>query len=327
MLFQCVPNISEGRDASFIDFLKQKIIAIPGAFLLDVDPGYSAKRSVFTIVGNAQAVMSSAICIVEHSLTHINIFNYQSSHPCVGAVDVIPFIALNPACADEAIEISKLCASEISSRFNIPCFLYGDSTKSIESKELSFIRKGGVRALSERMYRGEVEPYTGPHGTHPTFGAICIGARPILVAYNVNLSTKDLRVGKQVAKKIRELRTSNQHAAYLRAIAWEAPEFDCVQISLNLLDYKKCSVKDAFLLVRSVGKEIGVEVNGSELVGMLPLGALVSEAEAREVFDLQQMSSVERVVAEVGLSKVKPFSKEKILDVALKELGMVSAPL
>lgn len=209
-LYESVPNLSCGKDESIVENLRDVIQSVKGSQLIHVDRGYDADRTVFTLVGSPEGLLEANMLLYRHCAKLIDMHNYSGNHPAVGAVDVCPFVPLsNDASMDVCKAMAHKLAKQVANELNIPIFLYRNSAKKSQNFELSAIRKGGIVGLENRI-RSDLNwaPDYGPNKLHKSFGATAIGARPILIAYNVNLQTKDLNVAKQIAAQIRESSSS-----------------------------------------------------------------------------------------------------------------------
>lgn len=252
---ECVPNISEGRRDDVINAVANAVVAIPGAQLRSLHRDVDHNRSVLTIVGPAPSVTEAAFRCVAAAAEHIDIREHEGVHPRFGATDVLPLIPLGRTKLKSCGGWARKLAARIESELEIPSYLYGAASEKGESLP-------EVRARAEKNH---------PERAHPSAGAIAVGARQILVAFNVMLNTQDVAIASAIANQIRE---KDGGLAAVRALGFSLESRECVQVSMNLLDYKKTSPLRAYRRVRQLAREAGVEVTGSEVVGMLPRDAI-----------------------------------------------------
>ena len=274
-IIECVPNISEGRDAAAIEAVAAAIRAAPGARLLDVSSDAAHNRSVLTIVGDAPGLRSAVRALFDAALPRIDLAKHRGEHPRMGAVDVVPFIPIRGATVDECVALSRDVAEEIGKR-GIPVYLYEDAASADHRRNLADVRKGEFEGLPEKMRDPKWKPDFGPADRHPTAGAVAVGARAFLIAYNINLATKDLAVADRIAKAIRHLSGGFR---YVKAMGVELAARGQVQVSINMTNFKKTPLHRVFECVRSEADRHGVAIVGSEIVGMTPADALVMAAE------------------------------------------------
>ena len=271
-LVECVPNISEGRDLTIIDTLSKMVDAIEEVSLLDrhIDPDHH--RTVFTIAGAPEGVLNAAFELVRTVAQIIDLSEHRGGHPRVGAVDVIPFIPLRAVTMIDCIDLAKRLGSKIGTELDIPVFLYGEASLLSPRRQLEMIRRGGWKGLSERMTSdSEWESDFGPLLLHSTAGAVAVGARDFLIAYNVLLQTDDLFIAKSVAKTIR---TSGGGLPSLKAMGVALPSRGLVQVSMNLTNYRETSIADAYSAVQQEAARHGIDIEESELVGLVPQAAV-----------------------------------------------------
>jgi glutamate formiminotransferase len=277
-IVECVPNFSEGRRKAVVDAIAAAIAATPGVRLLDVEMDANHNRCVVTFIGDRNAVAKAAMAGARKAVELIDMNQHHGEHPRIGALDVLPFIPVAgismEACADLAREVGKRLADEL----GIPVYLYEAAATRPDRKDLPNIRKGEYEGLKREIETNpDRRPDFGPAKMHPTAGATVVGARPLLVALNVNLATKDVRVAKRIAKAIRE---SNGGLPAVRAKGFELADRGLVQVSMNLIDYHKTSPLCVFEKIEKLAAEEGVTVAESEVVGLLPLEPLLEAATA-----------------------------------------------
>jgi glutamate formiminotransferase len=275
-LVECVPNVSEGRRADVIAAL-ESAIAAPGIHLLDRSSDASHNRSVFTFAGEPLTVRDAVLRLYAAAIDAIDLRAHDGVHPRVGAVDVVPFVPLQSATLDECVALAKSTAALVADRFGLPVFLYEDAAATDERRSLADIRRGGVDGMALRMQQGSWKPDFGPSHPHPTAGATAIGARPILIAYNVNLASNRLGVARRIASAVR---TSGGGLPHVKALGLQLDQ-GIVQVSMNLTNYKETSMMTVFdAIVREAASD-GVRVLESEIVGLVPADALPKDPQRR----------------------------------------------
>jgi glutamate formiminotransferase/formiminotetrahydrofolate cyclodeaminase len=270
---ECVPNFSEGRDKKVIDSLSEAIKSVEGVRLLDVEFDADHNRSVFTFIGEPQLVKKAALKAAELAVEKIDLTKHEGAHPRMGAVDVVPFIPLHGTTIGECIELSKQFAEEFSKKCNIPIFLYSKSATRPDRVDLPNIREGEFEALREEIGKNpEKEPDYGPNKIHPTAGATATGARNFLIAINFNLSTTNLEVAKVCADAVR---ATTGGFVNVQGIGLDLPAKNCVQVSLNLTHPRRTKIHQVLEVVRNEARRFGASVIETEIVGMVPLFALL----------------------------------------------------
>jgi glutamate formiminotransferase len=269
-LVECVPNVSEGRRADVIDALGDAL-AIPGVRLLDRSSDPSHHRTVFTCCGEPDPLQKAVLALFETAIARIDLRTHQGVHPRIGAVDVVPFIPLTASTMAECVDLSRTTAALVSKRFHLPVYLYEEAASKPDRKNLAEIRRGGIEGLTRRMPEDAWRPDFGEAQPHPTAGATAIGARPILIAYNVNLDTDRLDVAKRIASIIR---TSGGGFGHVKAMGVRLDHRGVVQVSMNLTDYRRTSMATVFDAVSREALVDGVAVLESEIVGLVPSDAL-----------------------------------------------------
>lgn len=276
-LVECVANFSEGRRKDVIDTIASEIRSTPGATLLDVESNPDHNRSVITFVGEPGPVKAAALAAARKAVELIDLNHHKGEHPRMGAVDVVPFVPLTGVTMEECISIAKAFGRELAEQLQIPVFLYEEAATTPERRNLADVRMGEFEGLREKIGKDPArKPDFGPEKIHPTAGAAAVGAREILIAYNVNLGTRDLGIAKKVAH---ELRSKEGGLAYVKALGFELKERGIVQVSMNLTNFRKSQVFKAYELVKLFADRYGVPVVGSEIVGLAPVDALVDSAE------------------------------------------------
>jgi glutamate formiminotransferase len=277
-IVECVPNFSEGRRPEIVEAIIAAVTSVPNIYLLDREMDADHNRAVLTIVGPPESIGEAAIRAVEVATKHIDLTKHTGGHPRVGATDVIPFVPIRGVTIDECVQIARNVGKEIAERLSIPVYLYEAAATRPERTNLENIRKGQFEGLRlEIETNPERRPDFGEPRIHPTAGAVVIGARKPLIAYNINLKTPDITIAKQIAKRIR---FSSGGLPCVKAMGVPLQERNQAQVSMNLTDYETTSVEVVFDAVRREAAAAGVEVAGSEIVGLIPQRALDQVAAA-----------------------------------------------
>ena len=274
-LIEAVPNVSEGRRGDVVDALAAAVGGVPGATLLDRSSDPAHNRSVFTLVGDAAALKNALLELYAAALACIDLRAHSGVHPRIGAVDVTPFVPLEAAGMPACIALATELGEAVARRFDLPVYLYERAARAPDRQRLESIRRGGFDNLAAKMMRPEWRPDFGPAAPHPTGGATAIGARRLLVAFNVNLDTGDLDVARRIARAVR---TSDGGLDAVKAIGVRTASPQVVQVSMNLVDFERTPLHEAFEAVRQEAAGHGVEVRDSEIVGLAPAAALLPAA-------------------------------------------------
>ena len=274
-IMECVPNFSEGRDLQKIDQIVAPFRARQNVKLLDYSNDEDHNRLVVTVVGEPEALREAVLEAIGVAVKLIDLNHHQGQHPRMGAVDVVPFIPIRGVTMEEAIALSKEVGAEVASRYNLPVFLYEKSATAPHRENLAAIRKGEFEGMAEKIKLPEWQPDFGPAEHHPTAGTVAIGARMPLVAYNINLSTPSLEIAHDIAKKIRFI---GGGLRYCKAMGVELKDRGITQVSINMTDYTRTALYRAFELVRIEARRYGVSIVGSEIIGLVPMEALIDTA-------------------------------------------------
>jgi glutamate formiminotransferase len=275
-IIECVPNVSEGRDTGSIEAIAAAVRSAPGVRLLDVSSDASHNRSVLTFVGDAPAVRAGVSALFRAALERIDLRRHKGEHPRMGAVDVVPFIPIRGSSVEECVALSREAGAAIAKDFGVPVYLYEDSASSDLRRNLAEIRKGQFEGFADKMKDPRWAPDFGPAEPHPSAGVVAVGARAFLIAYNINLATKDLAIADRIAKAIRHLSGGFR---YVKAMGVELADRGIVQVSINMTNFKKTPLHRVFECVRSEAERHGVAIVGSEIVGLSPAEALYAAAE------------------------------------------------
>lgn len=288
-IMECVPNFSEGRDLQKIDKIVSPFRAKEGVKLLDYSNDEDHNRLVVTVVGEPDALKEAVIEAIGIAVELIDLNHHTGQHPRMGAVDVVPFIPIKGCTMEDAIAISKAVGQRVAQSYNLPVFLYEKSASAPHRENLATVRKGEFEGMKEKIHLPEWKPDFGDAERHPTAGTVAIGARMPLVAYNVNLNTSSLEIASDIAKKIRFI---GGGLRYCKAMGVELKERGITQVSINMTDYTHTALYRAFELVRIEAKRYGVSIVGSEIIGLVPMEALIDTASyylGLENFSMQQV--------------------------------------
>ena len=270
-IIECVPNFSIGKNASAVEQIINSIKSVSADVRVldhsyDVDHG----RLVVTYIGDGDSLRDATYQGVKKAVEILNFNDHEGVHPCMGAVDVIPLIPLRKATFNDCVKIRNELSKKISEELGIPVFIYGSIAKRPERNELSSIRKGGIEGVSGRILTPEGKPDFGPSRLHPTAGAVAIGAREILIAFNINLDSKDLEAAKAIASKIRD---KNSSLRGVKAIGVELASRGIVQVAVNIMHYKSASIKQIYDAVKKEAEKIDIRIKSSEIIGLIPKDA------------------------------------------------------
>lgn len=270
-IIECIPNFSIGKNQEFIDPIVNSIKSIgPGIKILDYSNDIDHGRLVVTFVGDGDSLRDAAFEGAKKAVELIDINKHEGVHPCIGAVDVIPFVPLLKATFNDCVKIRNELADKIANELSLPVYIYGNIARLPERRDLSAIRKGGIEGLAERICTIEGKPDYGPAKIHPRAGAVAIGCRDILIAFNVNLQTGDVSIAKDIAEKIREKKDGLRG---VKAIGVVLESKNICQIAVNITNYKTSSIKDVFDKVKSLAEKSSIAILGSEIIGLIPKDA------------------------------------------------------
>jgi glutamate formiminotransferase len=275
MLVESVPNYSEGRRIDVVDRLAAAVEGVDGAYLLDRTSDASHNRSVLTLAGEAPAVERALEATIEVAIETIDMERHTGEHPRIGAVDVIPFVPLGSTTLDACVVLARGFGLRIAERFGIPVYLYARAATRPDRARLSDVRRGGYEGVRDGIARPGLEPDRlpdfGPRRTHPRAGAVAVGARPFLIAWNINLDSSDVEVAKRIARRVRE---SGGGLPAVQANGFMIDELEAAQVSMNLLDFETTPMWRAFDEVSRLATEAGVGIRESELIGLAPQAAI-----------------------------------------------------
>ena len=339
-LVECVPNFSEGRDKSVIGRITAPIEAIPGVTLLDVDMGADFNRTVVTMVGNPDDVLKAAIECTIVASELIDMRGHTGEHARMGAVDVVPFIPISGVSIEECASLSEIYAETVSQKLDLPVYLYAEAARSEQRVRLPDIRRGEYEGLQEKMQSEIWAPDYGPREFNPKLGATATGARQILIAYNVNLNSDDKTKANSIASMIRTsgslvkdvngekiigedgipLRNPGKFEA-LQAAGWMYDD-STAQVSMNLLDHKVTGLHHVTEAIREESQKIGLNVVAGELVGLVPLEAMISAGRNyhKEPDSADESSLVDAAIKGLMLDILGEFNPESsIIEWAIRE--------
>ncbi|HTW56349.1 MAG TPA: glutamate formimidoyltransferase [Thermoplasmata archaeon] len=274
--FECVPNFSEGRDAARIARLVDAARPVAGVTVLDTERNADHHRCVITLYGDGDALLDAVFRMMQVATAEIDLTTHRGEHPRMGATDVVPFVPLGAATMDEAVRLAERLGERVARELHVPVYLYARAARTPERADLAKVREGQFEGLREAVRTDPARaPDFGAPELHPTAGAVAIGARPILIAYNVYLSTPDVAVAKRIAKKVR---ARDGGLPEVKALGFEIRERNLAQVSMNLTDYRTTSIATAFDAVAAAASAEGVGIEESEIVGLVPADALAGAA-------------------------------------------------
>lgn len=275
-IMECVPNFSEGRDQEKIDRIVAPLREAEDVLVLDTAPDEDHNRLVVTMIGTPAALKESMLEAMAAAIEVIDMEEHEGGHPRMGAIDVVPFTPVRNVEMEECVKISRELAEAAGDKFDLPIYLYEEAATTKERENLADIRRGEYEGFKEKIKKPEWEPDYGPQKLHETAGATVVGARMPLVAFNVNLATDDLEIAQEIARNVRH---SNGGLRFCKAIGLKLEDRDMVQVSMNMTDYTRTSLYQSFEMIKFEAERYGVEVAGSELIGLLPAEALFDVAD------------------------------------------------
>ncbi len=327
-IVECVPNFSEGRNKEIIEAIADAIRNTEGCKLLDVDPGYSTNRTVYTFVGTPEAVVEGALNSARAARKLIDMREHEGAHPRMGAMDVCPFVPVANVTMEECVELAREFGSRAAEELGIPVYLYEEAQEKEYRKKLPQIREGEYEGLAEKIKLPEWKPDFGPAEFVPEWGATATGARFFLIAYNVNIiGTK--QQAHRIALNIREAGRGPDQPGLLKetkAIGWFVDEYNMAQVSINLTNYKVTAPHEVFEECKRQAAALNIAVAGSELVGLIPLEAMLLAAEyyieKENLFIIDEDQKIKLVIDRLGLNSVAEFKpEERIIEYIIREEG------
>lgn len=281
MLVECVPNVSEGRRLEVVERLADALTRVPGVHLLDRTSDASHNRSVFTVAGEHEAIADGLERLVAQAIHDIDMDAQQGEHPRIGAVDVVPFVPLGETTLEDCVDLAHAFGRRVARRFDLPVYFYAAAALRADRVKLADVRRGQYEGLRHEIATNGRQPDAGPARMHPRAGATAVGARPFLIAWNVNLATDDVDLAKRIARRVRE---SGGGLPKVQANGFRVEEPERghparAQVSMNLLDFGVTPVWRAWETVRELAAEDGVEAVESELIGLMPTAAFLDIAD------------------------------------------------
>jgi glutamate formiminotransferase/formiminotetrahydrofolate cyclodeaminase len=352
-LVECVPNVSEGRDRTAIESIADAIRGVAGVTLLDVESGAATNRTVYTFVGSPANVSEAALQMARRVASLLDMSRHTGEHPRIGALDVCPIVPVSDVTMEECVGIARTLGRRIAAELHIPVYFYEHAASRDERRSLADVRAGEYEALADRLRDPAWAPDCGPAEFNARLGATVVGAREFLVAYNVNLNTRDRRLAHEIALRIRAIGRLERDSAgnaitgadgkpvrtpgrlkAVRAIGWYIEEYRQAQVSINLLDFKTTPLHVAYEAVQEEAQRLGLVVTGSELIGMVPLQVLIDAG--RYYLRRQGKSSgapegalIETAIESLRLNQHAPFDPQrKIIEYAVQpQAPLVSLPV
>ncbi|HRI46307.1 MAG TPA: glutamate formimidoyltransferase [Ignavibacteriaceae bacterium] len=333
-IIECVPNFSEGKNESTFELLKESVKSIEGAKLLSLEPDADYNRVVVTLAGDEKGILEAAISICKSASENIDMRSHKGEHPRLGAIDVVPFVPVKNVSMDDCVAISEEFGKRIANELNLPVYLYEEAAKFPTRRNLSDIRKGEYEGLKEKLLNSDWAPDFGNPEFNEKLGALVTGARFFLVAYNVNINSTDVNFSKEIAEVLRESGRPKRDAdgkivklngetvreigklKAVKGMGVKLEKYGITQVSMNLTNYQTTPIHVAYEAAKEEAKKLSVDVNGSEIVGLVPLEALLQAGNYySEGKYSDEDSLVELAIEKLGLSTLNPFIKnEKIID-------------
>jgi glutamate formiminotransferase / formiminotetrahydrofolate cyclodeaminase len=339
-IIECIPNFSEGRNTFTIDAIAQSIRKVDGVKLLHIDIGHAANRTVMTFVGEPKKVCEAAYQAIKKAAELIDMSTHTGRHPRMGATDVCPFVPIANISVEETIVYVNALAEKVGSDLQIPIYLYEHSQKNTARNNLSIIRSGEYEGWKEKIKLAEWQPDFGPSVLNIKAGATVMGVREFLVAYNINLNTKDANIASTIAKEVRasgkiitiknadgtsEKKRVLGKLKHLKAIGWYIEEYQRAQVSMNITNPYETKMHTVFETVKAEAEKLNVKATGSELIGMVPLrflkeaGVFYLQKENKNVANFNEKEILECAVKAMGLDELKPFVlEERVVEYAMK---------
>lgn len=333
-IIECVPNFSEGKDLSKIDLIRHSVDKLNNVKLLSIEPDPDYNRVVVTLAGDENGILDGAIAVSKSAAEVIDMRTHKGEHPRLGAIDVVPFVPVKNVTMEECVKLSEAYAERIAADLSVPVFLYEFSARKKDRQNLATIRQGEYEGLEEKLKNPEWHPDFGKAQFNPKLGAIVTGARFFLVAYNVNIKSTDVKFSKEIAEILRESgrpkRDENGNLVkiegktvkepgklkYVKGMGVSLEKYNITQVSMNLTNFNITPIHVAFEAAKKEAEILGVEVTGSEIVGLVPLAALLDAGKfyAGEK-SLDESGYLRLAIEKLGLSNLNPFDpREKIID-------------
>ncbi len=334
-IIECVPNFSEGKRIEIIKAIGDAISSVPDSYLLHTDPGHDTNRTVYTFAGEPDAVVEAAFLAAQKASELIDMRNHKGMHPRIGALDVCPFIPISGISMDEVVAYARLFGKRLGDELDIPVYCYENSAYTELRRDLANCRKGEYEGLKSKLEDAEWKPDFGPVKINLKMGASIVGAREILIAYNVNLNTKSIEIAREIASDIRETgrKVSVQEHTNIvpgllksvKAIGWYIDQYGCAQVSMNLTNYNITPIHVAYEEVKKKAEFYGLKVTGSELIGLVPLKTMLDAglyylAKQNISINLPESEIINIAVESLGLNENRPFMpNERIIEYVIDE--------
>jgi glutamate formiminotransferase / 5-formyltetrahydrofolate cyclo-ligase len=311
VLIEAVPNYSEGRRLDIVDRLAADVAATQGAYLLDRTSDPSHNRSVLTMAGEAPAVEAALEATIATAIEHIDMEAHEGEHPRIGAVDVIPFVPLGSTTIEDCIALARSFGERVAERFQLPVYLYARAASRPDRVRLADVRRGGYEGVRDEIGQEAADraPDFGPRRTHPRAGAVAVGARPFLIAWNINLDTDDVDVAKRIARQVRE---SGGGLPAVQANGFMIEELDAAQVSMNLLDFERTPMWRVWDEVAELAEDEGVGLRESELIGLAPQAAF--DAVAAHAGAATEADAEARFAAAAGYLRLRDANAGMVLE-------------
>lgn len=344
-IVECVPNISEGRDQKIIDDVVNAA-RVGKVQVLDVDAGRATNRTVITLAGDPEEILEAAFALIKRAAELIDMSKHSGEHPRMGATDVCPFIPVQGVNMEECVDLAKRLARRVGQELNIPVYLYEAAAATVERRSLAYLRQGEYEGLAEKLKNPDMQPDFGPAAFNSRSGAMVIGARPFLIAYNLNLNTKNKRLASEIAFRLRESGYKKKDAegkiivdkegkpiiepgmfAHCRAVGWYIEDFGIAQVSINLTNYEVTPIHAVFDAGVSLAQERGLRITGSEIVGLVPKQALLDSGKyyltkQGSTLGVPEAEILDIAIKSLGLSELYPFKLEdKVIEERFEEKG------
>ena len=329
-ILECVPNFSEGRDEKVIQQIADAISSVARVKLLHIDSGKAANRTVITFAGEPEAVVEAAFRGAQKASEVIDMKKHKGEHPRFGALDVCPLVPIAGISMEETVTLARALGKKIGDELNIHIYSYGYAAFSQERSNLAYCRSGEYEGLQEKLKKSEGKPDFGPQEFNGKSGASAVGARDILIAYNVNLNTSNVKIAKAIAAEVREKGRIVEQTHVpgslkaVKAIGWYIDDFKCAQVSMNLTNINITPLHTAFDEVCKKAVQHGIKVTGSEIVGLVPLQSMLDagkfflQKEGKSTETTEQVS-VAAAIKGLGLNQLYRFEPgEKIIELVLK---------
>lgn len=338
-IIECVPNFSEGKNEETFQAIIDAIKNTEGVKFLNLEPDPDYNRVVVTMAGNENGIFEGTVNACKAAAVEIDMQTHKGEHPRLGAIDVVPFVPVKNATMEECVKISERFAERISKELNVPVYLYEAAARKPGRKSLSDIRKGEYEGLADKLNDPEWKPDFGNAVFNPKLGAVVTGARFFLIAYNINLKSNDVKYAKEIAEVLRESGTVKRDAdgkiikvdgqsvrmpgrlKEVKAMGVSLEKYNITQVSMNLTNYEVTPMHTAFEEVKKEAAKLGVEVDGSEIVGLVPLEALLQAGRFySESNETNENKLVDLAIEKLGLSSLNRFDKsKKVIDYMIKD--------